>query len=73
MLGPDIQPHPSRRGVYRLTTELIVPRPIDEVFAFYAEAANLEQITPPWLKFHVVTPAPIEMRHSAEFQTIVRC
>jgi ligand-binding SRPBCC domain-containing protein len=35
--------------------------PIDEAFAFYGEARNLERITPPWLGFEVTTPTPIEM------------
>ena len=39
-----------------------LPRPLDEVFAFFSDASNLEVITPPWLSFSVVTPAPIEMR-----------
>ncbi len=39
-----------------------LPRPLDEVFEFFADASNLEVITPPRLKFSVVTPAPIEMR-----------
>jgi ligand-binding SRPBCC domain-containing protein len=30
-------------------------------FALYADALNLEAITPPWLHFRVVTPGPIEM------------
>jgi ligand-binding SRPBCC domain-containing protein len=42
--------------------ELLLTRPRAEVFPFFAEARNLEKITPPWLKFEVLTPDPIEMR-----------
>ena len=37
----------------------------DEVFPFFADAGNLEAITPDWLAFSVVTPRPIEMRVGA--------
>jgi ligand-binding SRPBCC domain-containing protein len=43
-------------------TELWLPRPREEIFAFFGDAANLDAITPPWVHFHTVTPAPIEMR-----------
>jgi ligand-binding SRPBCC domain-containing protein len=36
--------------------------PAAEAFAFYADARNLEAITPPWLGFRVVTANPVEMR-----------
>lgn len=39
-----------------------VGAPIDQAFAFYGDAHNLERITPPLLRFEVITPQPIEMR-----------
>ena len=44
--------------------ELWLPRPREEVFAFFSEAANLQAITP-WLSFEVTTPPPIIMRPGA--------
>jgi ligand-binding SRPBCC domain-containing protein len=48
--------------VHRLQREQYVDRPLVDVFDFFAEAHNLERITPPWLSFTVLTPDPIEMR-----------
>lgn len=45
-----------------LVEELWLPRPRDEVFAFFADPRNLDAITPPWLHFHIVTPSPIDMK-----------
>lgn len=58
---PEIVSHPEKPGWYRLRTSLWVPAPRDRVFEFFADAFQLETITPPWLHFHVVTPRPITM------------
>ena len=51
--------------LFSFTAELWLPRPQPEVFAFFADARNLEAITPPWVKFQVLTPAPIAMKAGA--------
>jgi len=45
-----------------LEAELWLPLPPEELFSFFAEARNLETLTPPWLRFTVLSPSPIEMR-----------
>lgn len=49
-------------------------RPPEEVFDFFADAGNLEAITPPSLSFRIVTPRPIAMGAGAliEYRLRVR-
>jgi ligand-binding SRPBCC domain-containing protein len=47
---------------FHLDRELWLPRAPAEIFPFFGEARNLETITPPWLKFRLLTPPPIVMQ-----------
>jgi len=50
--------------------QLSLPR--EEVFRFFADAANVGQITPPELDFMILSPLPVEMRAGAEIRYRLR-
>jgi ligand-binding SRPBCC domain-containing protein len=47
--------------VYRLERAQRLPAPPEDVFPYFADALNLERITPPWLGFRVISPGPLSM------------
>ena len=58
--------------VRTLTTELWMPRPLEEVFAYFSDAANLDTLTPPWLHFRILTPTPIAMQAGTRIDYSIR-
>lgn len=44
-----------------MIAEQTLPGSPEDVFPFFSDALNLEQITPLWLRFRVLTPGPIEV------------
>ena len=52
---------------YVLERIQIVPVALEEAFAFFSDARNLERITPPWLRFRIVE-APSELTAGASLR-----
>lgn len=50
---------------YVLERDQWIPAPLDPVFDFFADAGNLETLTPPWLGFRIRSPLPIELHRGA--------
>jgi len=47
--------------IFTLSAEQRFARKPEELFPFFADAGNLEQLTPPWLHFRIVSPT-VEIR-----------
>lgn len=59
-------------STHRLERCQTIDRSRDEVFAFFADAANLELLTPGFLRFRILTPLPIRMFEGARIDYALR-
>ena len=62
----------SGSSAWTLETSVWLPGPVGEVFPFFADAANLDTITPSWLGFRILTPLPVEMRRGLTLDYRIR-
>ncbi len=57
---------------WRLECSMFAPVSIAEAFSIFENPYNLAAITPPWLRFRIVTPERIEMRKGAGIDYTIR-
>ncbi len=57
---------------HTLRREVWLPSSLDQVFDFFSRAGNLEQITPPWVRFRIMTRQPIRMKQGAVIRYALR-
>ena len=58
--------------MYVLERSQRVRAPLQEVFAFFSDPANLARITPPWLGFRIVGAAPVRIAAGSRFEYRIR-
>ena len=47
--------------LHRIESDVRLAAPLESVFAFFSDAANLELLTPGWLHFRILSPLPLAM------------
>ena len=68
-MATDERPPPAVTTVHRETT---VATPLDETFAFFSDATNLERLTPAWLNFRIRSKGPLTMREGLLIDYVIR-
>ena len=58
--------------LYKLRAEMLIERPLSEVFSFFENPSNLGKITPRWVDFKITSEEPIKMRKGAEIYYTIK-
>ncbi|MBA2302129.1 MAG: SRPBCC family protein [Acidobacteria bacterium] len=59
------------QGIQVIHEETLVPASLEETFAFFSDAANLERLTPTWLNFRIRSTTPLTMRAGLEIDYVI--
>ena len=57
---------------FQVHQEQLLKHPREQVFAFFAQAENLNLLTPPWVRFSILSSLPIEMAVGAIIEYKIR-
>ncbi len=60
------------QNIHTITRQQSLRRPLREVFAFFSRPENLGLLTPPNLRFQILTPVPIAMKDGALIDYVIR-
>ena len=55
----------DKKRSYYFKQKMIIKKPLSEVFNFFSDARNLQEITPPQLDFKILTDVPLTMKENA--------
>jgi ligand-binding SRPBCC domain-containing protein len=69
--APSIHRDSNGRG-YWLTAAVELPADLQEVFAFFSDAFRLQDLTPEFVHFQVLTPGPIQIRAGTQIDYRIR-
>ncbi len=58
--------------MFTIESEIWLREPLEVVFPFFANAHNLGLLTPPWLRFEVLTPGEISIQPGARIDYRLR-
>ena len=58
--------------IFELYSEILIPQSAEDVFPFFADARNLDVLTPRWLHFRIITPGSISIERGTEIDYRLR-